>query len=497
MKKNQTVRVLWMAGALGLMAGAGHAAIVIGPSSTPKEAAPVFTASSQEKAFADELKMGNGDTMHGSLQSVKGGENGRLAWKHEQGVAPLEFLLDGMDSVTLGERKADGMRTHKGGATLTNGDVLAGDLESLDDKSLVLDTWYAGKLTIPRQMVSKVEPGSNTGAALYSGPGGLEGWVSPYGNAKQQWEFKAGALVMLRGGSGGSIGREIAEMPDSARMEFDLAWDRVCSLSFTFFTGKVSGNSYESEGYTLAFQYGMGSVSLMRRTRSEGMRQLGSGETALSSGRHSSSGKAHVTVLADRKSRKIILLVDGKQVKEWTDSADFKGDGKCIMFNDVQGQPRIANIRIAKWNGRSKPVGEGTAKSTQDTLVFNNGDSLSGRIVSVTGGKVRLETAYAEPMEIPLERIVEIVISPEKAGKARRNPGDVRLQLAAGGVVTANLAELRDGVLKGSSGNFGEFSSPLAAFAKMEFKIPDDKAEEKAGEKEKNATDNQPQMIEE
>ena len=34
---------------------------------------------------------------------------------------------------------------------LTNGDELSGNLKSLDERQLVLETWFAGPLTLPRR----------------------------------------------------------------------------------------------------------------------------------------------------------------------------------------------------------------------------------------------------------------------------------------------------------------------------------------------------------
>lgn len=484
MKRDAKIGAFLMAGALGVLAAAAvQAEIKIGPEvgggKAPGTPDTPVVAVVPVKAYADELKMANGDQLHGTLQAMTGGEEGRLTWKHEQAVAPVEFRLEGMEAVALGERKAAGAKAHQGGVTLTNGDAFAADLVSVDDKNVLVDTWYAGKLTVPRGMVRRIEPGSNTGAALYTGPGSLDGWTSPNGDVKQYFECKDGVLSSTRGG--GTVGREIAEMPEAVRFDFDLAWTQNSSISIGFFCDKIGG-SYDSEGYAVTLQYGMRSAMLIRRARNEGTRRVGE-DADLSALRGNRGGdgaqKAHVTVLADKKARKVVLMLDGKTAKEWTDSGEFKGNGKYMVFGDMQNSMKISNIRVAKWNGRAVRAGEG--KAAQDTLVFVNGDALSGKILAVGGGKVRLETAYAEPMDIPLERVVEISFSQEKASKARRNPGDVRLQLAGGlGRLTVKMAELRDGVLKGSSQNFGDVSIPAAALAKIDLRPNEDKEDEPA-----------------
>jgi hypothetical protein len=49
---------------------------------------------------------------------------------------------------------------------LTNGDEFPGNIVSLDDKILVLDTWYAGRISVPRSMLRRITPLSDSGPAV-------------------------------------------------------------------------------------------------------------------------------------------------------------------------------------------------------------------------------------------------------------------------------------------------------------------------------------------
>ena len=471
-------------GALGVLACTAQAEIKIGPAiSVGAEATKpgVVTVTVPEKAYADELRLENGDQLHGTLLGIKGGAEGRLIWKHERAAVPVEFTLAGMGAVDLGERAKAGARVHRGSLRLTNGDVLAGDLVSLDDQNLVLDTWYAGKLTVPRPLVRQMEPWTALNATLYSGPAAdLAGWNSPDGEINQQWECRDGALTTRQGR--GTISREIPNLPDSVQFAFDLAWTRNSTLGFAFFCETGRRGEFVNAGYFMMFSNGMRSVTLMR-AQDEGTQQVGEAAMGLSRARPGpGEQKAHVTVLADKKAHKITLQLNGKTVKEWTDDADCKGGGKNMVFSDMRDGMRISNIRVSRWNGRPlRP--DDVAKPGQDSLVFTNGDVLSGRLAAVADGKARLETSYAAPMEILLERIQEINLAPEKAGTARRQPGDMRLSLADGvGMLTMAVAELTGGTVQGSSDNFGAVFVPLAALSKLEFKLP---AAEKAGDEAK------------
>ena len=474
----------WCAGGvLGVLVSAASAEIKIGAASavTPEPAPKTVPAVMVPvKGYADELRLENGDLLHGTLLAIKGGADGGLTWKHERAMAPVEFTLAGMDTVVLGERAKEGARVHRGSLWLTNGDVLVGDLVSLDGQNLVLDTWYAGKLTIPRTLVRRMEPWTSLNVPLYSGPAAtLEGWKTASGDIKDYWECRDGSLVALQGGS--TISREIPELPDCAKFDFDLAWTRSSTLGFVFFAERISQGDSSHAGYVMAFQNGMRSVSLLRGSQDGGPQQVGEDirlpRTRLGQGVR----KTHVTVLADKKARKIVLQLDGAVVKEWTDSAEFTGGGKCLVFADVQDGVRIANIRVSRWNGRASQ--DEVGKAGLDALRFTNGDALSGKVAAIVDGKARLETAYAAPMEILLERIQEINLAQDQAGTARRQPGDLRLALADGaGTLTLAVAELTGGSIKGSSDNCGEIGVALAAVSKLEFKLP---VEAKAGDEAK------------
>ena len=65
-------------------------------------------------------------------------------------------------------------RRHGALVYLFNGDELSGDIIKLTDQSLEFDTWYAGKISIPRAQVQWLVPG--TGGVVFDGPKSLNGW---------------------------------------------------------------------------------------------------------------------------------------------------------------------------------------------------------------------------------------------------------------------------------------------------------------------------------
>ena len=83
-----------------------------------------------------------------------------------------------------------------------------------------------------------------------------------------------------------------------------------------------------------------------------------------------------------------------------------------------------------------------------------------------------MATHYAEPFDVQMTRVADIVLSSDKQAKPKRGTADVRACLASGGSVTFRLLSADAVALKGTSDNFGGFSIPLAACEKLEIKLP-------------------------
>jgi len=392
------------------------------PVSVPK---PVDGAGVSRDAAAggeDILEFLNNDKLHGSLMAVVPGEYG-LKWKHSSANQAIDFGMASVAGVTLARRKTAQSDPSTAAIYLTNGDMLPGNLVSLDGEKLVLDTWYAGKINVNRLMVKGMSPNIGVSSVAYEGPTDLAEWTT-YRHAGDQvlWKFKNGALYALQSYP---IGREIEGMPDVADIQFDAGWrSGYPSFCFSFYTDNVQDNG--GSGYML--QISGSSIYLQRLSRDSGSRNIG-GNDNYEAFNNRKSMKAKFNLLVDKSKKTFTLLIDGNMVKQWTDTANFAGKGNGIMFRpNNQGDLRIARIRIAQWDGKlPEAAGAGSSdKGTKEDLVrFVNNDKVSGRLKSISGGNVKFETSYAT-LDIPLARIAEIVTASEKSERARRNKDDVR-----------------------------------------------------------------------
>ena len=106
---------------------------------------------------------------------------------------------------------------HEATLKLTNGDTVCGQLASVTDETVALDTWFAGRMNFNRLMVTGVKIAGKA-TFVYRGPTGLEGWRQS--GDKPAWSYSRSAF---RSNGTGSIARDEL-LPDECAITFDLAW---------------------------------------------------------------------------------------------------------------------------------------------------------------------------------------------------------------------------------------------------------------------------------
>jgi hypothetical protein len=191
---------------------------------------------------------------------------------------------------------------------------------------------------------------------------------------------------------------------------------------------------------------------------------------------------ATFNLLVNKSAKTITLLINGRQLTQWTDPAEFAGTGTGIAFrSNNTGDLKISSIVISDWDGKTPEVAgdSGAAVVKDDLLRFINNDKVSGRLKSIAGDVVKFETSYAT-LDIPIARVVEIVTSTENAARARKNKDDVQMTFADRGLLTLQLERVEKDEVKGQSENFGKIALPLGALRRMDFNIYREKQAEDA-----------------
>ena len=404
----------------------------------------------------DTLSFLNKDQLHGILLAI---DDAGLHWQSPEARDLIIFKIAQVSQIKLESHKAAAAGRFAERVGLTNGDEFPGNILSLDSRTLVLETSYAGRLSIPRAMLRYITPVSDANSSIYQGPTSIDGWIQGRLGGGHNWFFCDGALI---GSNYGTIGRDM-KLPGVSSIAFDVVLRGNCQLNVAFYTDRPDnfGNCYMltlSNGYTQLQRYSRGSGSsdlgsvplpnILRRTQS------------------------HIDIRINKEKKSIWLMIDGKTVKEWTDSSEFNGDGGSVLspaspvptlgYQTSRCQNGTANLLTLQCN--PKIPGE-------DCVQLANEDKVTGHLESIQDGKAKLVSAYAE-LNIPMERIEEISLLTGHSEQAKLTASDVRAYFPEGGRVTMQLMQWDAKKCTGSSLNFGTATFSPDAFARILFNLP-------------------------
>ncbi|MFQ3671258.1 MAG: hypothetical protein SNJ84_07350, partial [Verrucomicrobiia bacterium] len=355
---------------------------------------------------------------------------------------------------------------------LANGNEVPGVVMSMDQDNLVLNTWFAGTLTVPRKHVVSLRP-VRTGNLLYEGPVSMEEWTTGRGGQGRGWRFRDGALVSSRPGL---IGRDM-KLPDQARIDFELSWMGNLGLLISLYAPNIE--SYSSNCYLL--QMNSGYIYLNRSSNRGGQNNLGQTQVDELSRRN----KARIGLRISKEQKTVALLIDGVLVKQWRDPGDFAGTGGGLAFYaQGQGSMTITRLQVAEWDGRMDDSGPSeTGGPEQDIISLVNRDKVSGSIQKIADGQLHLTSAFA-PLTIPLERLDRVELAGATAEGLRDDDNNmVRIGLPHEGVVVVKLDRMTRERAAVTSPIFGKAEFKPESFRLIEFNLKRErtKSEEEGG----------------
>lgn len=418
----------------------------------------------------------NGNQLAGNMIALS---TDQLTWQSPLLVEDAQFNLEKVLDVVLGGKPhllGDGAYVS---VQLTNGDRLVGKLVSMEEKEIVLDTWYAGTLHLNRLMVQKVliEDRANQ---LYRGPNNLEEWTATSGDTP--WKLVDGALVS----SGPSGVAMDAKLPSRVSISFTAAWKSNIGFKVLFLTGSIEKENGPN-GYALTFQ----SRNLFLQSLAT---QMAIGQRATSSTLLESSA-ARFEIQANAQTGEFCLWIDGQVVEVWRD-VEFANNrvGGIIHMISLGSQPiKISEIVISKWDGyipaEARKMAQQNfedfgmpqigfieaneaeaAKLAENRLFLRNGDHLDGQLLDVTGDSVRIKTPFRE-VNLPLVKLRNLPLLDRSLERCKRMAGDIRGWFHDGTSVVFRLEDVKHDSLSGSSQNFGKATFQLSSFQRIEFNI--------------------------
>jgi len=429
----------------------------------------------------------NNDSLPGNLLTLS---RDQISWNSPALEKPADFLTEKIRDLRLPAKihTPDTGPGHEATVTLMNGDTVRGQLASVTDAQITLDTWYAGRLVFRRVMVRDLVI-SEFPDYIYRGPNGLDEWTQS--EQPPNWAIHEDGGFLST--STGSIAREVP-FPEEFTLDFEARWTGSFRLHLILLSDDLSTDS-PGNGYEIVFQ--RQSVHLRRC----GERQwIGHTNRAIDLQQNE---KAHIRIRVSTLTGQFAFYVNHQIVEVWTDP-EFNSEnlGSAIHFVARDNSPLvIARIDLSRWNGilEEKPddrpvvgrIGVGDARmgwgdfnehleeATEEAendgaMVLKNGDRIRGTVMAIEEGMITIKTPYRD-VSLPVERLRTLALMPVDLEEPKREIGDVRAWFADGGSIVFRLEGVTDDgtSVQGYSQTFGNAVFDLSAFNRLEFNIYD------------------------
>jgi hypothetical protein len=421
------------------------------------------------------VRFSNNDHLSGSLQSLT---TETLVWNSLILENPTSFRLEKVLDLTMAGEQPDVDSRHEASISLTNGDIVRGQLAGVSDDVVELDTWYAGRMRFNRLMISDIGIAERP-ILVYKGPLGLDGWKQS--GEKPSWIYQNSGFRSI---GSGSIARDV-KLPEECRVAFDIGWRDSLSLKVVVFSDDLASDR-PSTGYELSFQ--QRTISLRS---CNGSRFIGQSSHVVSL---QENEKGHVEIRASRKSGKVSLYLDGKGIENWDDpDLAHSAFGSGIHFISQGSSPvHVSRIEAGIWDGETEKIvtarmralnrfriemaddsePEPEEKTAPGRMELRNGDSLVGEVLSIGNGAINLKTTFRE-VKLPIEAFRSLSLKPVDLERCIRKNGDVRAWFPDGSSLVFRLDEAGEETISGFSQNFGNATFKMAAFNRIEFNIYD------------------------
>ena len=433
------------------------------PIEQPYGSPVAIPAGRRVNAKGEHVVLRNGDVFRGKFLGfdLKHG----LRWQHPDIASELNIQTDSIASLALENLKPKS-RPAPSEVVLANGSRLSGRLLKLEDGKAVMDTWYAGELTIPLAAVKTLTPGISSDKMLFEGPVLGKNWT--YTNGR--WQFNNGAFTSNT--SSAMVGRFIDETPARSSIDFEVDWQGSMNLYVNFHTDKL--NNYSAcNGYNLRIAQSY--VYLYRYTLVNGAARA----TRLNPGRvtinlNTAKGNARFAVKVDERKNTIALYINDKFIARWTDPAGLPSESKGLLFTSrTATRMQLSNIRVSEWNGGLPGQSSAlTGELKEDYVLLNNDNSLKCEILKMAGDKLQVRSQTIGEANIALDQVSMLQFATTRKLPAPANDAKaprVKAELHGRNSLEFQLLAWQDGKLQIAHTTLGRATLDAAAIQSLTF----------------------------
>ncbi len=433
--------------------------------------APTGGAPSNSNAVSslDWLQFLDGSSLHGKMASIDL-TNG-VRWAHPDAKEPAEFKSSNLDSISFegGSRMSPKFDANCRFRFL-NGDELFGNLKGIDKNKIIFDSWLGKNLEASRDSVQSIT--FHGFSVVYEGPTTMAGW-SLEANHGLSWEYRDGAFVTTRNGV---LGRDV-KLPNNATIEFDLAWSAPFVLLVPLYTDVVDRFDFNASCYVL---YLGGNAAGLQRVHPNGGGIMYLGSTIPVSV-FAKKNRAHIEIRCNKDEARFGLFIDGVFTGQWRDENGFIGGGTGLAFSAQMSGPmlKITNLRISESDGKTEESKD--VAITEDAISLANRDKITGTVGEMRDNKVSFST-WQTPLQIPLQRIRQIVFAVPLKKSAPADPWKVRSYFFGGGALSLVLDKWGEREVSGTHPSFGRITFDPRAVRQLEFNPDQPRSLEQGGD---------------
>lgn len=432
------------------------------------------------------LHFTNGDQIQGQLRSIN---DSQLIWQSPALQKETAFLLDAIESIsfpapTSPPPAADHIAHIRFHADLRQqnenlpGDVIEGELLAIQPQTLELHTWYAGKLSLNRNMIQDMEI-SDVSPLVYHGPLEAKEWQS---FPKDAWKFSSNSFTLQESGT---LNKDFSSLPPRYCFRFTASWKNRFNLQIIFAADSATEENPE-QCYMIALDNGTSYLQkrIANPQNNPGMMQNGGmiGEYKRDQAFRSKE-KSELSLFVDSTTGLIALYSDDTLIQQWNDLDQPILHGPCIHLRQNSGQfhrINLSRIRLSSWDGTlpsqdnqatPHPIENPQPAPGEQRIILRNGDSVLGKVIDISNQKIALQTRFND-LKLPVSRIKKLALTPPEYDERLLQNGDVRAWFPNGNSITFRLLGTdSEGRIIGESQHFGKALFAPKAFTRLDFNL--------------------------
>lgn len=381
------------------------------------------------RGAADDLYLDGAERLSGCVRAINA--NGSVLLETPLAPEPIPLKPNCVRKVIFSDHQAKPSAATCG-VILINGDILPGDVETVDNTNLTLNSSIGGHFTIPRTSIQSLLLGASQTKAIYAGPDRLTDWSRDPATA-EHWTFQDSAL-RVRGT--GKISRKF-DLPQQFIFRFKLSWTDEPNIKVYFAAAPGSGET-ALDRYYLTFS---GAGIEIKREASSGRRYTTIATLQRLPKQY--PGK-HLTIeiRVDRLGKNLQLYLNDEPEGPFKDPSDKAPSANGIIIEsmiDDASSLQLRNIELYEWNlkGERRRT-EDRGDVTKDVLITSDSQRHSGTLVetkqSPDGLLYVFKSAFQdEAIEVPEGEISTLFFVGKKTTAAAAPKDPYTLLLHGGG----------------------------------------------------------------